>query len=518
MSFGRKFFKKFLFNVLYDIGSIYACLTIVSLIKYYDKSEKLLDFNILFGSYAILILIFSVIFDKYELKRRYGFYKILNKYFYSWILTTIIILAVVLVYDLNFYRWEYILLSCISLFVFETILIGIRFAFRYAKFVGERFELKHSIIIRKSLMDEEAIDNIALEEIHIHPPDILKDLIPLEAIKNKDVRRMIDRNSTENKKLHLYVNTINRNLFLSYRNHSLELIVNTFKVNHLQYINKFLEIVNIKLKRGGKFILCVETLVQRRERHNKKFPHLFRPINITVEFLLHRLWPRLPFLRKIYFWIWKKNSKRISYAETLGRLHSCGFEYVEEIMSEGITWLVVRKRDHPLLSFDVTYSPVVKLKRIGKNGKIISVYKMRTMHPYSEFLQEFIYKNNKLTKGGKFKDDFRVTSFGRFMRRTWIDELPMILNLFMGDLKIVGVRPLSKHYFSLYPPEIQKKRIKYKPGLIPPFYVDLPDTLDEIVSSESRYLDQYEKSPFLTDFKYFWIALWNIVFKKARSK
>jgi lipopolysaccharide/colanic/teichoic acid biosynthesis glycosyltransferase len=521
MDVSLKTVKKVFYNIIFDIGSMFGCLTILSLIKYSHNFEKLYDFNILFGSYAILILLLSVIFDKYELKRKYGFYKILNKYFFAWILTTIIILITILLYDLNFYRWIYILISFVSLLIFEVILISIRFTFRYAKFVEDRHELKHSILMRESLRQEEAMDDINeedLDDIKIHTPDFLKDMIPFEAIQNKNVRKLIERNTTTNPKLHIFVNTINRHLFLSYRNHSLELIVNTFKVNNLRYINKFLEIINIKLKRGGKLVICVETLKQRRERHNKKYPLIIRPIHVLFEFCVHRVWPRLPFLRKSYYWLWKKNSKRISYAETLGRLYSCGFEYVEEIISEGLTWLVVRKKDRPLLSFDVTYSPVIKLKRIGKGGKIIAVYKMRTMHPYSEFLQDFIYKNNKLSKGGKFKDDFRISGWGHLMRKLWIDELPMIINLLKGDLKIVGVRPLSLHYFNLYPHEIQKKRIKYKPGLLPPFYVDMPNTLDEIVASESKYLDQYSKAHFTTDFKYFWKILWNIVVKRARSK
>jgi lipopolysaccharide/colanic/teichoic acid biosynthesis glycosyltransferase len=373
----------------------------------------------------------------------------------------------------------------------------------------------------QSIRDAETIYDIEEEDFdayQIKVPDYLKDMIPVDAIQNKNVRKLIDRNSSANGKTHLFANTANRHLFLSYRNHSLELIVNTCKVNHLRYINKFLEIVNIKLKRGGKFIVCVETLDQRRQRHSKIFPPVIRPMHTFFEFWVHRVWPRLPFFRKSYFWIWKKNSKRISYAETLGRLYSCGFEFVEEMKSDGLTWFVVQKRDSPLLSFDVTYSPVVKLKRIGKGGNLIHVYKMRTMHPYSEFLQDFIYKNNKLSEGGKFKDDFRITKMGQLMRKLWIDEYPMIINLLKGDLKIVGVRPLSKHYFGLYPMDVQKKRIKYKPGLIPPFYVDLPKTFEEIIASEEKYLDLFEKAPFTTDFKYFWKVFWNIFVKRARSK
>lgn len=142
---------------------------------------------------------------------------------------------------------------------------------------------------------------------------------------------------------------------------------------------------------------------------------------------------------------------------------------------------------------------------------------MRTMHAYSEYLQEYIYQKNKLQEGGKFSNDFRVTAVGRFMRKFWLDEVPMFFNLFRGDMKLVGVRPLSKQYLSLYSDEMKQKRLKYKPGLVPPFYVDLPKTLEEIMKSESNYLDAYEKNPFLTDIKYFFKASYNIIFKRARS-
>jgi Sugar transferases involved in lipopolysaccharide synthesis len=94
----------------------------------------------------------------------------------------------------------------------------------------------------------------------------------------------------------------------------------------------------------------------------------------------------------------------------------------------------------------------------------------------------------------------------------------MLINLLRGDLKIVGVRPLSRHYFSLYTTELQERRIKYKPGLIPPFYVDKPDTLEEIMASELKYFDAYDKHPLFTDLRYFFLAFYNIVFKKYRSK
>ncbi len=73
------------------------------------------------------------------------------------------------------------------------------------------------------------------------------------------------------------------------------------------------------------------------------------------------------------------------------------------------------------------------------------------------------------------------------------------------------------HKFNTYPKDLQDKRSKTKPGLVPPYYADMPKSEDEVCQSESRYLDAYFKHPLRTDIKYFWKAFFNIVFKGARS-
>ena len=107
--------------------------------------------------------------------------------------------------------------------------------------------------------------------------------------------------------------------------------------------------------------------------------------------------------------------------------------------------------------------------------------------------------------------------FRSVFRKLWIDELPQFINLFKGELNLVGVRALSEHYFNLYPEDVKALRIQVKPGLLPPFYADMPKSFEEIVASEKRYLEQKIKRPVWTDFKYFWLVMWNIVVKKARS-
>ncbi len=295
-------------------------------------------------------------------------------------------------------------------------------------------------------------------------------------------------------------------------------IINLKRINDIRYINKFFEMANSKLCHEGLFIGCVETQELRKKRILKKFVWGVSHIYFFFDFILKRLFPKFPFTKQVYFFLTRGQNRVISKAETLGRLYSCGFYVISEAEADGLYWFAVAKSGKPAFDLSPTYGPLIRLKRIGKDGKMIKVYKMRTMHPYAEYLQEYIYETNKLDEGGKFRDDFRVSTSGRFMCKYWIDELPMILNLLRGDLKIVGVRPLSMHYFGLYTKELQEKRVKTKPGLVPPFYADMPNSLEEIMASEDKYLDAYLKSPLKTDISYFYKAFVNIIFKQASSK
>jgi lipopolysaccharide/colanic/teichoic acid biosynthesis glycosyltransferase len=250
----------------------------------------------------------------------------------------------------------------------------------------------------------------------------------------------------------------------------------------------------------------------------KKYPPVISSVIYFLDYLLKRVFPKFILTKKLYFLLTRGNNRVLSRAELLGRLYSCGFELIDDEFMGGLYCFAVKKVKEPEYDLDPTYGMFIKLRRIGKNGRIIRVYKLRTMHPYSEYLQNYILHKNNLDKGGKYKDDFRVTTLGRLMRMLWIDELPMLFNLLKGEVKLVGVRPLSMNYFELYDKTLQEKRIRVKPGLIPPFYADLPGTLDEIQESELRYLVNYENNPIITDFHYFFRAFCNIIFRNARSK
>jgi len=98
-------------------------------------------------------------------------------------------------------------------------------------------------------------------------------------------------------------------------------------------------------------------------------------------------------------------------------------------------------------------SPVFfKQKRPGLNGKTFTFFKFRTM------------TDERDSHGGFLPDKDRITSFGNFLRKTSLDELPSLFNVLKGDMSLVGPRPLLIEYLDLYSPE-QARRHDVKPGI-----------------------------------------------------
>jgi len=294
-------------------------------------------------------------------------------------------------------------------------------------------------------------------------------------------------------------------------------IINLHKINDIKKLDEFLDAVNRKLDNKGYFFCCVETKDQRKERILKKFPPLVNYIYYTFDFIVKRILPKLKWTRGLYIFLTRGENAVISRAEALGRLSRAGFRIRQESFIGNKLCIEARKYGDPLPENKSSYGLLIALPRVGRNGKIIRVYKLRTMHPYSEYIQDYVYKLHDLQDGGKFRHDFRITSWGAVCRKIWLDELPMFINFFRGDMKLFGVRPLSRQYFELYNADVRERRIKYKPGLVPPFYADMPSDLETIQASELRYLDSYDKHPFFTDLRYFFKSMWNIMFRKARS-
>lgn len=296
-----------------------------------------------------------------------------------------------------------------------------------------------------------------------------------------------------------------------------QLMVNLHVLNDQRHINTYILDIKRSLVPGGVFVGALLPHHYRYKRFLKKYSFWLANVFYFFDFIWKRILPKLPVTREIYSTFSKEKDHALSLAEGLGRLAYCGFKIIDLASVDDIVYFAVLKNGGFTPEKKFFYSPLFKMKRIGKGGKPIFVYKLRTMYPYSEFIQDFVYNHNKLETGGKFKDDFRVPAWGKLFRKLWIDELPMLFNWIKGDLKLVGVRPISNHYLSLYSTDHQERRKNFKPGLLPPFYADMPETLEEIELSEKRYLDNYEKNPFKTDVKYFFKAIKNILINRKRS-
>lgn len=469
-----------------------------------------------FWGFAFLWVVMGLIFDKYGFRYAFSLRNNISQVFVTNIACLGISISFLYFMQTSLIDKKVVLAGGLLITAFETV-----FVFSWKSFFkgtetffyeGPSSPLEYqqsSTIIQKKINEKPS------DAPFIHISSLRE---PIISEVGESVYKFIEKHFCNNSQQVLVISTTTRFNILAQPPNYYTSIVNLKRINDIQYINKFFEAVNGRIPNGGLFIGTAETYVQRKNRILAKYPRGINWVIYTIDFLVKRVMPKLWFTKKIYFFITRGQNRVISMAETLGRLYSCGFEVVEDCFIDGQLWFCARKVKEPAFDFHPTYGPLIRLKRIGKNGKIIGVYKFRTMHAYSEYLQQYIYERNSLQEGGKFKDDFRITTLGKFMRKVWLDELPMLINVLMGDLKIVGVRPLSKHYLSLYTPELQQWRLRHKPGLIPPYYVDLPKTLDEIMESEIKYLNAFERSPIITDFSYFVKALYNILIKKARSK
>ena len=125
-------------------------------------------------------------------------------------------------------------------------------------------------------------------------------------------------------------------------------------------------------------------------------------------------------------------------------------------------------------------SPIIfKQKRPGKNEKVFTLYKFRTM------------TDKRDIDGNLLPDEYRLTKFGKFLRSTSLDELPELINIIKGDMAIVGPRPLLVEYLPYYTEE-EKHRHDVRPGLTGLAQVNGRNTIswEEKLKYDTEYIKQ----------------------------
>ncbi len=138
-------------------------------------------------------------------------------------------------------------------------------------------------------------------------------------------------------------------------------------------------------------------------------------------------------------------------------------------------------------------SPFHVQKRIGKDGRVFDFYKFRSMVPDAENMLYALLPENEMD-GPVFKieNDPRITRFGRFIRKTGIDELPQLVNVIKGDMSLVGPRPPLPREVEQYD-EKQRLRLSVTPGItcywqIQPKRNNL--TFDQWLELDLKYIDE----------------------------
>ena len=131
-------------------------------------------------------------------------------------------------------------------------------------------------------------------------------------------------------------------------------------------------------------------------------------------------------------------------------------------------------------------------QRCGKDNKLFPMYKFRSMVSNAEELLEELMEHNEMDGPVfKIKDDPRITRVGKFIRKTSIDELPQLFNIFMGHMSIVGPRPAIPHEVAEYS-HYHKQRLLVKPGLTCIWQVSGRNSIgfDEWMEMDLEYIEK----------------------------
>jgi exopolysaccharide biosynthesis polyprenyl glycosylphosphotransferase len=133
-------------------------------------------------------------------------------------------------------------------------------------------------------------------------------------------------------------------------------------------------------------------------------------------------------------------------------------------------------------------------ERVGMNKRRFRIFKFRTMISNAEALMPSLERDNEMDGPVfKIKNDPRITPLGRFLRRTSIDELPQLFNVLIGDMSLVGPRPLPVRDFQGFSEDWQRRRFSVRPGITCLWQINGRNsiTFEEWMKMDIQYLDEW---------------------------
>ncbi len=163
------------------------------------------------------------------------------------------------------------------------------------------------------------------------------------------------------------------------------------------------------------------------------------------------------------------------------------------------------------------HNPIYTSIRVGKNGKLIKFHKIRSMVPNAENMKQQLIEQGLNEADGpafKMKDDPRITKIGKFLRKTSLDELPQIWDIFVGSLSVIGPRSPIPSEVEQYD-ERQKERLLVKGGLLCLWQIQKNRhniSFDEWIDLDLEYI---EKRSLWLDFKILVKGAFMVVFDRS---
>ncbi len=158
---------------------------------------------------------------------------------------------------------------------------------------------------------------------------------------------------------------------------------------------------------------------------------------------------------------------------------------------------------------------IFKQPRVGRNGRIFTFYKFRSMTSDAEEQKAKLMAQNEMD-GLMFKmeSDPRVTKVGKFLRKTSLDEFPQFFNVLKGDMSLVGTRPPTVQEYEQYSPK-HKCRLCMTPGITGMWQVsgrsEITD-FDEVIKLDMEYIDDWS---IWKDIKILFLTIFAVVFRKG---
>ena len=169
------------------------------------------------------------------------------------------------------------------------------------------------------------------------------------------------------------------------------------------------------------------------------------------------------------------------------------------------------------IKFDSKGPVFFRQLRVGLNGNLFRIHKFRTMMVNSE-------SSGSLTVG----NDPRITKSGRFLRKSKLDELPQILDVFLGKMSLVGPRPEVKEFIDEYPEKVRKEALSVRPGITDLASIEMIDENEIIARYDSPrqayieiilpikqkyYVDYVQRQSLWLDIKIIFMTFKKIIFR-----